>query len=84
MAAEKAASGLTHDQVVTLVGDLEDAKVAEILATGATLRDLEEAIAFAEAETDVMGEMERRLGEPATSIYRILMTRKETEAERDR
>lgn len=84
MATDKAASGLTHDQVVALVGDLEDAKVAEILSTGATLRDLEEAIAFAEAETDVMGEMERRLGEPATHIYRILMTRKETEPDRDR
>jgi hypothetical protein len=73
---------LTHDDVAALVGDLEDAKIAEILALGATARDLDEAIAWAEAESDVMGEFEKRLGEPAVSVYRILMTRKEVEPER--
>jgi hypothetical protein len=73
---------LTHDDVVSLVGDLDDAKIATILATGATARDLEEAIAWAEAESDAMGEMEKRLDEPAASVYRVLMTRKETEPDR--
>ena len=36
---------LTHDAVVRRVGDLDDAKIAEILATGATVAELEEAIA---------------------------------------
>jgi len=76
------AQALTHDRVVSMVGDLEDAKVAAILATRATVRDLEEAIAWAEAESDVMGEMEKRLGEPAVRVYRILMTRKAQEPER--
>lgn len=91
MAAEKSktaevktAGALTHDQVLALVGDLEDAKIAEILRTGATARDLDEAIAWAESESDVMGEMEKRLGEPASHVYRILMTRKEVEPDRDR
>lgn len=73
---------LTHDAVVALVGDLEDAKISEILATGATARDLDEAIAWAESESDVMEKLEKRLDEPAASIYRILMTRKETEPDR--
>ena len=76
------AGALTHDAVVALVGDLEDTKVAAILATGATAKDLDEAIAWAESESDVMGEMEKRLDEPAASVYRILMTRKETEPDR--
>lgn len=84
IAKRKVAGALTHDAVVALVGDLEDAKIAEILATGATAKDLDEAIAFAESESDVMGEMEKRLGEPAAHVYRILMTRKETEADRER
>jgi len=73
---------LTHDAVVALVGDLEDAKIAEILATGATAQDIDEAIAWAESESDVMGEMEKRLDEPAASIFRILLTRKEMEPDR--
>lgn len=78
----QADGGLTHDEVVALVGDLEDDAIAEIIATGATARDLDEAIAWAESESDVMGELERRMGEPATTIYRILMTRKERDRDR--
>lgn len=73
---------LTHDDVVMLVGDLDDEAIVEIIASGATVRDLDEAIAWAESESDVMGELERRLAEPAASVYRILMTRKELEPDR--
>lgn len=78
----RAYGGLTHDEVVALVGDLEDDAIAEIIATGATARDLDEAIAWAESESDVMGELERRMGERTTTIYRILMTRKERDRDR--
>jgi hypothetical protein len=78
----RAGRPLTHDDVVALVGDLDDEAVAEIIASGATARDLDEAIAWAESESDVMGELEKRMGEPATSVYRILMTRKELEPDR--
>jgi hypothetical protein len=83
-ATKDLAGRLTHDEVVALVGDLDDGKVAEILAIGATACDLDEAIAWAESESDVMGELEKRLDEPATSIYRILMTRKALEPDRER
>ena len=72
---------LTHDDVVALVGDLDDGKVAEILATGATARDLNEAIAWAEEASDVMGKLGKRLGGRAALVYDILMTRKPVEPE---
>jgi hypothetical protein len=68
---------LTHDDVVHIVGDLEDAKVARILAIAPTIEELEEAVAWAEAESDVMGELEKQLGGSAARVYDILMTRKE-------
>jgi hypothetical protein len=83
MAARKATEAqrrrgrrLTHDHVVALVGDLGDAGVAEILAIGATAGDLNEAIAWAEEESDVMGKLGKRLGGRAAKIYDILMTRR--------
>ena len=83
MMARKASTGtrrasrpLTRDDVVALVGDLGDAKVAQILATGATAGDLDEAIAWAEEESDVMGKLGKRLSGRAAKVYDILMTRK--------
>ena len=35
---------LTHDDVVHLVGDLEDATIAAVLATGATYAEIEQAL----------------------------------------
>ena len=66
-----------HDEVVRLVGDLEDAKVAEILAIAPTREELEEAVAWAESESDVMGELEKSLSGSAARVYEILMTRKD-------
>lgn len=68
---------LTHDDVVHIVGDLEDTKVAAILAMGPSTQEIEEAIAWAEAESDVIGEMEKPLTGVAARIYNILITRKE-------
>ena len=79
-----AASPLTRNRIVSMAGQMEDAKIAAILATGATVGDLEEAIAWAEAESDVMGEMGKRLDEPAARVYRILMTSKANEPDRER
>ena len=68
---------LGHNDVVRIVGDLEDTKVAAILAMGPTVQEIEEAVAWAEAESDVMGEMEKPLTGVAARIYNILITRKE-------
>ena len=68
---------ITHDEISQMVGDLEDAKVAAIMAIGPTVEELEEAIAWAEAESDVMGKLEKPLNAVASQVYEILMTRKE-------
>ena len=55
-----------------MAGETGDSKVAAILATGATLEDLEEAVAWASGESDVMGEERLPLSGRAAVIYDIL------------
>jgi hypothetical protein len=45
---------LTPQDVRHILGDLDDAKIAAILATEATPEELEEAAAWASGESDVM------------------------------
>ena len=68
---------ITHDDIVRMVGDLEDAKITAILAMAPTAKEIDEAIAWAEAEDDVMGDLEKPLSGVAARVYEILMTRKE-------
>jgi hypothetical protein len=51
---------LTPQDVREIVGDLDDAKIAAILATGANAEQLEEAMAWAAGESDVMGDLSAR------------------------
>ncbi len=62
----------TADDVFRLCGDISDARVAAILATGATLGDLEAAVAWADRESDVMGEARRPLDGRVAEIHEIL------------
>jgi hypothetical protein len=71
---------LTHDEVAAMVGTLDDAVVAAILAIGPTAEDLVEALAWVEGEDDVMGEMERPLTGKAAQIYDILTANEEEDA----
>jgi hypothetical protein len=45
---------LMHDDIVRIVGDLEDSKVAAILAIAPTIQEVEAAVLWAEAESDVV------------------------------
>jgi hypothetical protein len=63
---------LTHREIVDLVGEIEDAKAIAIIATQGTFKDLEEAVAWAAGETDVMGEAEQPLAGAAARIFDIL------------
>lgn len=78
MVENKPASGgeakVTHDQVVQALGDVPDSRVAAILATGATLEEFEEAVAWAVGESDVVGELERPLAARVAAVYNILTT----------
>jgi hypothetical protein len=63
----------TLAEIREMVGDIEAAKLEAILATGATPGQIEEAMAWAAGESDVMGgELARPLAGPVAVVYGIL------------
>ncbi|MFC2968238.1 hypothetical protein [Acidimangrovimonas pyrenivorans] len=75
---------ITREEVRRILGDISDHMVVEILATGATETDLQEAAAHLAQETDVMGELERPLTGRALQIYTLVRSLDERwEEERD-
>jgi hypothetical protein len=63
---------LSHDEVIRLCGDLQDATVQAIVDSGATVPDLEIALAWAGGEDDVMGEERKPLEGIPAAVYDIL------------
>lgn len=63
---------VTGEDVRRLCRDISDTRVAAIVGTGASLTQLEEAVAWTEGEGDVMGEERRPLGGVVAEIYEIL------------
>ena len=63
---------ITAEMVRASLGDVGDAKLAALLAAEATVEEFEEAIAWAAGESDVMGELEKRLDGAAALVYDIL------------
>jgi len=63
---------LHHDDVIKVVGSLDDDKVAAIIATGGTLDDLMEAFAWSAGETDALADAEKSLTGKVAEIYDIL------------
>jgi hypothetical protein len=64
----------TLSEIRQTVGELDDAKLEAILATGATPAELEQALAWAEGESDVMGKLARPLEGRVAAVYEILAT----------
>ncbi len=62
----------TASDVLEILGPMPDERIAAILATGATVRELEEAAAWATGESDVMGELRRPVSGPVADVYDIL------------
>lgn len=62
----------TANDIVEICGALTDARVAAILATGATLEEVEEAAAWASGENDVMGQLRRPATGPVAVVVDIL------------
>ncbi len=76
-------SRLTHDRIAQIVGDIDDVKVAEIIATGANLEELEEAVSWASGITRVGEDLERPLAGVVAKVYRILTVDEEYGDERE-
>lgn len=63
----------TREQIIDLVGDVDDATVMAILRTGASYLEVEEAARRASGEaTAAVGPAP--LSGPATAVYEILLT----------
>jgi hypothetical protein len=74
----------TLAEIRQMVGDIEAAKLEAILATGATLSQIKEAMAWASGESDVLGgEFERPLSGPVAAVYAILASELPPLDERD-
>lgn len=63
---------VSHHDVARLLGDIGAHNIAEILASGASIAELEEVAAHLAQETDVMGELERPLTGRARRIYDLI------------
>jgi len=75
---------LTRDQITQIVGTIDEVKAAEIIATGANLEELEEAVAWASRITQVGEDLERPLAGVVARVYRILTIDQEYEDENER
>jgi hypothetical protein len=74
---------LSHDQIVALAGRIDDARLAAIEACGATLEELEEAVAWARGQDDVMGRSKLPFTERVAELYDILTADEYYDDDRD-
>ena len=70
-ATERAAS---MREISALVGDIEAEKLEAIRASGASVAEIEQALAWAAGESDVLGDEDHRLAGPIGQVYAILLT----------
>jgi hypothetical protein len=72
----------SYDELVRLVGELEPVRLAEIEKLEATVEEIEEAVAYATGEDDIMGEERIPLIGRAALVYEILTADEAMEEER--
>jgi hypothetical protein len=73
----------TPEDVTHILGELDEARIAAILATGASVAELEEAAAWMAGESDVMGsELERPLAGVVAQVCEILAADEELPEDR--
>ena len=70
--SERASPPVTRQDIESILGRIDDASMTAILAIGPSVNELEEAVAWATGESDVMGELERPLDGAAARVYDIL------------
>lgn len=63
---------VTHDQVLEIVGRINDTRIAEIIATGATPAQVTEAFAWLSEDEYLGGELEKPLSGVVQQVYDIL------------
>lgn len=63
---------LTRDEIVSLLGPVDEATIAEVAETGATLEDLREALAWLNSDEALMGEGRPLPGTHVASLINLL------------
>ena len=63
---------VTSDEIVDILGPVEDAVLLEILETGATAAEVLEAFTWANADDQIGAELERGPRAAVTRVYEIL------------
>ena len=76
-------AAITPAQVIEIVGPLTDARATAIIATGATVEQIEEAAAWADGDSDVMGDLRLRAAPPVVAVYEILRDEQRYAEDRD-
>ena len=74
---------VTAEEIIDVVGPLTDARLMAIIATGATIEQIEEAAAWADGESDVMGDLRVPGTSPVAAVYEILRTEEKYAEDRD-
>ncbi len=72
---------LTHDEVISVTGDLKDSRIAAIVETGATLAELVEAWTWLTEEDYLGADLERPLAGAVVQVYEILKADEENSDE---
>ena len=74
---------LTRERVVKIVGRLDDGRIAEIIATGATPAELMEAFTWLSSDEYLGGELEHSLRGRVAQLYEILAADQGEDDERE-
>lgn len=77
-----AAKPPSYEELVRLVGELEPERIAEIESLQATIAEIEDAVAYATGEDDVMGEARIPLMGRAAEVYEIITADEAVDEER--
>jgi len=76
-------SSITREQIIHIVGTLDDARIVEIITSGATEPELLEALEWVNQEDDYLGaEMKKALTGRVAQLYDILSADLPEEEER--
>lgn len=81
--SKNSGAAVTPAQVIEIVGPLTDARVMAVIATGATIEQIEEAAAWADGESDVMGELRLRAAPAVIAVYEVLRDEQRYAEDRD-
>lgn len=65
-------ANLTREEVVGIVGEIGDARIAEIIATGATAAEVTEAFAWLTEDEYLGGQLGKALSGKVAQVYEIL------------